>query len=158
MLGLCIIISWFKRGNYLWCFNQLSFWRHPFTAEDPLVSNWSTVMQNFSKSVLIRAYCDLFIYLFLIYADLYAYLIDGLEHLYREITSEKRDDVLCFLFHYWQCKLIIVIGKDEVQRGFLIEPLRFLICEAKCSLSSVNSLLSYTIPWSPLGNSHRLLL
>ncbi len=27
----------------LWCFNQLfglSFWRHPFTADDPLVSKW----------------------------------------------------------------------------------------------------------------------
>ncbi len=27
----------------LWCFNQLfwlSFWRHPFTAEDPFVSKW----------------------------------------------------------------------------------------------------------------------
>ncbi len=27
----------------LWCFYQLfglSFWRHPFTAEDPLVSKW----------------------------------------------------------------------------------------------------------------------
>ncbi len=29
--------------DYLWCFYQLfglSFWRHPFTAEDPLVSKW----------------------------------------------------------------------------------------------------------------------
>ncbi len=24
----------------LWCFHQLSFWRHPFIAEDPLVSKW----------------------------------------------------------------------------------------------------------------------
>ncbi len=30
----------------LWCFYQLfglSFWRHPFTAEDPLVSKWWNV-------------------------------------------------------------------------------------------------------------------
>ncbi len=35
----------------LWCFYQLfglSFWRHPFTAEDPLVSKWSNA--TFSKS------------------------------------------------------------------------------------------------------------
>ncbi len=30
-----------SRLNYLWCFYQLlSFWRHPFTSEDPLVSKW----------------------------------------------------------------------------------------------------------------------
>ncbi len=32
-----------KRCGLLWCFYQLfglSFWRHPFTAEDPLVSKW----------------------------------------------------------------------------------------------------------------------
>ncbi len=30
-----------NRLNYLWCFYQLlSFWRHPFTSEDPLVSKW----------------------------------------------------------------------------------------------------------------------
>ncbi len=32
----------------LWCFYQLfglSFWRHPFTAEDPLVSKWCTFLQ-----------------------------------------------------------------------------------------------------------------
>ncbi len=30
-------------GLWLWCFYQLfglSFWRHPFTADHPLVSNW----------------------------------------------------------------------------------------------------------------------
>ncbi len=35
-------IIWFACG-LLWCFYQLfglSFWRHPFTAEDPLVSKW----------------------------------------------------------------------------------------------------------------------
>ncbi len=37
----------------LWCFYQLfglSFWRHPFTAEDPLVKNWynATFLQNCS--------------------------------------------------------------------------------------------------------------
>ncbi len=37
----------------LWCFYQLfglSFWRHPFTAEDPLVSKWcnATFLQIFS--------------------------------------------------------------------------------------------------------------
>ncbi len=35
-------VVWITCG-LLWCFYQLfglSFWRHPFTAEDPLVSNW----------------------------------------------------------------------------------------------------------------------
>ncbi len=35
-------IVWITSG-LLWCFYQLfglSFWRHPFTAEDPLVSKW----------------------------------------------------------------------------------------------------------------------
>ncbi len=38
----------------LWCFYQLfglSFWRHPFTAEDPLVSKWynATILQIWSR-------------------------------------------------------------------------------------------------------------
>ncbi len=35
-------VVWITCG-LLWCFYQLfglSFWRHPFTAEDPLVSKW----------------------------------------------------------------------------------------------------------------------
>ncbi len=36
-------VVWITCG-LLWCFYQLfyqlSFWRHPFTAEDPLLSNW----------------------------------------------------------------------------------------------------------------------
>ncbi len=35
-------LEWISCG-LLWCFHQLfrlSFWRHPFTAEDPLVSKW----------------------------------------------------------------------------------------------------------------------
>ncbi len=35
-------INWWTRV-IVWCFYQLfelSFWRHPFTAEDPLVSKW----------------------------------------------------------------------------------------------------------------------
>ncbi len=41
-------------AQLLWYVHQLfglSFWRHPFTAEDPLVSD---VMLNFSKSVLMK--------------------------------------------------------------------------------------------------------
>ncbi len=30
-------LEWY---GFLWCFYGLSFWRHPFTAEVPLVSNW----------------------------------------------------------------------------------------------------------------------
>ncbi len=42
----------------LWCFYQLfglSFWRHPFTAEDPLVSNWcnATFLQIWWRNKLI---------------------------------------------------------------------------------------------------------
>ncbi len=36
------VVLWITCG-LLWCFYQLfglSFWRHPFTAEDPLVSKW----------------------------------------------------------------------------------------------------------------------
>ncbi len=36
-------VNWLTGVDYLWCFYQLfglSFWRHPFTAEDPLVSKW----------------------------------------------------------------------------------------------------------------------
>ncbi len=38
-------VMWISCG-LLWCFYQLfglSFWRHPFTAEDPLVSKWCNV-------------------------------------------------------------------------------------------------------------------
>ncbi len=39
-------VVWIACG-LLWCFYQLfglSFWRHPFTAEDPLVSKWWNAM------------------------------------------------------------------------------------------------------------------
>ncbi len=39
-----ILIDVLEWCGLLWCFYQLfglSFWRHPFTAEDPLVSKWS---------------------------------------------------------------------------------------------------------------------
>ncbi len=39
----------------LWCFNQLfglSFWRHPFTAEDPLVIKWCNA--NFFLICLVK--------------------------------------------------------------------------------------------------------
>ncbi len=45
-------VVWITCG-LLWCFYQLfrlSFWRHPFTAEDPLVIH-SDAMLHFSKSV-----------------------------------------------------------------------------------------------------------
>ncbi len=35
--------DWWTGDGLLWCFHQLfglSFWRHPFTAEDPLVNKW----------------------------------------------------------------------------------------------------------------------
>ncbi len=41
-------VLWITCG-LLWCFYQLfglSFWRHPFTAEDPLVSEWSVPMKK----------------------------------------------------------------------------------------------------------------
>ncbi len=40
----------------LWCFYQLfglESWRHPFTAEDPLVNKWCNAI-HFSKSVLMK--------------------------------------------------------------------------------------------------------
>ncbi len=42
------IVMWINCG-LLWCFHQLfgrSFWRHPFTAEDPLVSCYIHLMVN----------------------------------------------------------------------------------------------------------------
>ncbi len=45
---------WITRG-LLRCFYQLSglsFWRHPFTAEDPLVNN--NIMLHFSKTVIMK--------------------------------------------------------------------------------------------------------
>ncbi len=47
-------VMWITYG-LVWCFYQLvrlSFWRHPFTAEDPLVSKWCN--SNFSKSVPMK--------------------------------------------------------------------------------------------------------
>ncbi len=46
----------------LWCFSQLfglSFWRHPFTAEDPLMSNWCNVtfLQIYSKCITHFHFC-----------------------------------------------------------------------------------------------------
>ncbi len=80
VIDLCIFLSWFRWDDVftgesnitsqvvnwwtgvmwitcgiLWCFYQLfglSFWRHPFTAEDPLVSKWFNA--KFSKSDQIK--------------------------------------------------------------------------------------------------------
>ncbi len=38
--------------DYRWCFYQLSFWRHPFTGEGPLMSKGCNA--NFSKSVPMK--------------------------------------------------------------------------------------------------------
>ncbi len=50
-------VVWITCG-WLWCFYQLfglSFWRHPFTAEDPLLSKWcnDTFLQNWWRNKLI---------------------------------------------------------------------------------------------------------
>ncbi len=50
-------VVWITCG-LLWCFYQLfglSFWRHPFTAEDPLVSKWcnATFLQIWWRNKLI---------------------------------------------------------------------------------------------------------
>ncbi len=45
LLEALIDVMWITCG-LLWCFYQLfglSFWRHPFTAADPLVSKWCNV-------------------------------------------------------------------------------------------------------------------
>ncbi len=52
-----IEVVWFTCG-LLWCFYKLfglSFWRHPFTAEDPLVSKWwnATFLQIWWRNKLI---------------------------------------------------------------------------------------------------------
>ncbi len=44
--------------DYLWCFYKLfglSFWRHPFTAEDPLVSKWcnATILHIWWRNKLL---------------------------------------------------------------------------------------------------------
>ncbi len=56
-------VMWITCG-LLWCFYQLfglSFWRHPFTAEDPLVSKWcnSTFLQIWWRNKLIYISDDL---------------------------------------------------------------------------------------------------
>ncbi len=64
---LQIYINWFTgvvwiTCGLLWCFYQmfgLSFWRHPFTAEDPLVSKWCNY--NFSKSILMKKQTHLYL-------------------------------------------------------------------------------------------------
>ncbi len=56
-------VVWITCG-LLWCFYQLfglSFWRHPFTAEDPLVSEWwnATFLQLWWRNKLIYILDDL---------------------------------------------------------------------------------------------------
>ncbi len=59
-------VVWITCG-LLWCFYQLfglSFWRHPFTAEDPLVSKWwnSTFLQTWWRNKLIYIWDSLRVY------------------------------------------------------------------------------------------------
>ncbi len=54
-------VVWITCG-LLWCFYQLfglSFWRHPFTAEDPLVRKWcnATFLQIWWRNKLIYLGC-----------------------------------------------------------------------------------------------------
>ncbi len=56
-------VVWITCG-LLWCFYQLfglSFWRHPFTAEDPLLSTWcnATFLQIWWRNKLIYILDDL---------------------------------------------------------------------------------------------------
>ncbi len=56
-------LEWITCG-LLWCFYHLfglSFWRHPFTAEDPLMSMWCNIKLNFSKSVPMKKQTHLYI-------------------------------------------------------------------------------------------------
>ncbi len=56
-------VVWITCG-LLWCFYQLfglSFWRHPFTAEHPLVSKWwnATFLQTWWRNKLIYIFVGL---------------------------------------------------------------------------------------------------
>ncbi len=42
-------VNWWTGVMWITCGFVLLFWRHPFTAEDPLVSKWCTVMLTFSS-------------------------------------------------------------------------------------------------------------
>ncbi len=62
-------VVWITCG-LLWCFYQLfglSFWRHPFTAEHPLLRHWcrDTFLQMLTDGLewcgLLVDYCDVFI-------------------------------------------------------------------------------------------------
>ncbi len=65
-INWCSRVLWGTCG-LLWCFYQLfglSFWRHPFTAEDPLVSKGHDA--NFFKSVQVKTAWRWRIFFFLV--------------------------------------------------------------------------------------------
>ncbi len=63
----------------LWCFYQLfglSFWRHPFTAEDPLMSKWCN-----AKSLQICSHDEIYIYILMAWEHFQQMFIFGFHFL-----------------------------------------------------------------------------
>ncbi len=56
-----------------WCFYQLSFWRHPFTAEHPLLRHWcrDTFLQTWWRNKLILISDELRMNTFTFLAELF---------------------------------------------------------------------------------------
>ncbi len=58
-------VNWWIR--LLWCFYQLfglSFWRHPFTTEHPLMRHWWSYLNLFQLLWLLHCYTDDYIFMF----------------------------------------------------------------------------------------------
>ncbi len=79
----------------LWCFYQLfglSFWRHPFTAEDPLLSKWcnATFLQIWWRNKLIYILTGLRVSTFHFLNDL-TYFFKSSLNAWRNGIQRKKD-------------------------------------------------------------------
>ncbi len=88
----------------LWCFYQLfglSFWRHPFTPEDPLLSKWCNTRVNFSKSVLMQKHLIYILYGLREYIFHFPFL-----HFLGELFLQCFMHTISFLLNLWWNKIL----------------------------------------------------
>ncbi len=93
----------------LWCFYQLfglSFWRHPFTAEHPLMSKWcnATFLQIWWRNKLIYIWDDLRVSTFSNFSFLGELFLKGLrvgEYIIYTLSQVKSSLLYCQFFHMY---------------------------------------------------------
>ncbi len=106
-----MLTEWLEWCGLLWCFYQLfglSFWRHPFTAEHPLLRHWcnDTFLQIWWRNKLIYSLDDLRVNKSS--ADFLSWLNCSFQYVTceRKVTSAKAHCVLIVVLCSSECRAV----------------------------------------------------